>query len=632
MDRRITRSVGAGLALAVLAFAAPAVADVQITGHAYVRHDGGTDATIASCSDKTPGVLAGGNRQANEPAAAVDPSNGDHMTAGANDYCPVPTTTDAWAGFYYSSNGGGSWTNSLLPGYPTDTSAEGQASPLHGFVTAAGDPVQAWDNQGHLYYGGIAFNRAHPQNGSIWVARYNWPLVATAPDYEYTTIVSRGTPGFGHFEDKVQLEVDKGADSPHAGNVYLCWARFTGSPANNFVYLARSSDGGKSFRVQKVSEGVHGSQFCDIAVTRNGTVFVAWRQFAFFADRGQRQTDAVAWVKSTDGGKSFTKPAIATEFLAWDPSDHFGSPAAAGQALYEACLRADATVGNCIAGPEPRQSARNCGDGPLVCQSGYVFFRANTQVRIAADPTAAGNPAAAYVVYDGSVPGSATATGTTYGTAGTGVGTQASVYFIKTENGGASWSTPERIDAQAVGHQFFPDIDADDGMLHAVWQDSRNDCASGPDGGDFRTVPIANAWTAANPPGGVNCSTDAPDDPGASGVDAAYGTSSDGGGSWTTSLVSDARTMPQYEQFGDRDLPFFGDYNYIDAADGSVLMNWTDQRDTVAGTDPRYPVDGMDGFDVLQCRAASNGGFSGDTCPNQGGLDQNIYGFVATAP
>jgi hypothetical protein len=83
--------------------------------------------------------------------------------------------------------------------------------------------------------------------------------------------------------------VDRGADSPYAGNVYVCWARFTASGPNNGVFLARSSDGGQTFRSQKVSESVHGSQFCDIAVTRNGAVYVARRQFEFRADSGQMQ-------------------------------------------------------------------------------------------------------------------------------------------------------------------------------------------------------------------------------------------------------------------------------------------------------------------------------------------------------
>jgi hypothetical protein len=626
----------ASVAAAGFTFAAPALADVKITDQPYERHDGvpAADVTLADCSsDATtpaPGGDGSGERQHNEPAATVAPNNPMHMSAGANDYCPVQTTTDAWAGFYYSNNGGSSWVNSLLPGYPTDTSAEGQASPLFGLVAAAGDPVQAWDNAAHLYYAGIAFNRDRPSNGSIWVARYNWPMVATRPDYEFTTLVSRGTPTpffAGQFEDKVQLEVDKGANSSFAGNVYICWARFTGSGSNNFIELATSTDGGRTFKTQKISDNIHGNQFCDIAVTRNGTVFVAWRQFEFNLQSRQAQRDAVVWVKSTNGGKSFTKPAVAREFIHWDLTDHFSSPEAAGNARYESCLAADYTLGGC-AGPEPAFHARDCGDGPFACSSGYVFHRSASQVRITADPTAAGNPNAAYVVYDASVPGSQTPTGTSYGTIEAGTGSQASTYFIKTTNGGASWSTPARIDPQAKGHQFFPDIDADNGKLHAIWQDSRNDCSQGPpstpSGGDFRTVPFSNRWVSMNPPGGVRCGPAA-----GQGLAAVYATSSNDGSSWTSQIVSTVETMPQFEQFGNRDIPFFGDYNYIDSSAGKVLMNWTDEREAVPGTDPRYTNgDGTDGFDVTQCRVFEDDAWSADNCPNAGGLDQNIFGFA----
>ena len=607
-------------ALATLALAGPALADVKITDQAYVRHDGGTDETIASCSVN--------NRQQNEPAASVAPHDPSLMTAGANDYCPVPTTGDTWAGFYYSSNAGSTWTNSLLPGYPTDTSAEGQASPLHGFVTSAGDPVQEWDRFGHAYYAGIAFNRTQPANGSIWLARYTWQAGPT-PDYEFTTIVSRGasSPLFiGNFEDKVQLGVDRGADSPHSGNVYLCWARFNANQNANQIFFARSTDGGRTFSLRRLNRTVVGSQFCDIAVTQNGHVYVAWRQFE--ATRaGETQNNAVVFVKSTNGGRSFTRPEVATEFIQWDLVDEFGDPAAAGQAGFEACQNADLPPGFC-ASPEPRQSARNCGDGPLQCESGYVFHRSASQVRITADPTTAGDANSVYVVYDGTVPGTETPTGTTFGTIESGVGSQGSIYFLKTTDGGASWSEPERIDPQAMGHQFFPDIDADAGNLHVVWQDSRNDCASGPpttpSGGDFRTVPFSNQWVPENPPGGVNCE---PGGPGSDtgGLDALYATSSDDGESWDTQIVSSALTMPQYEQFGLRDLPFFGDYNYIAAVDSTVLMDWTDQRDTVPGTDARYPVDGVDGFDVFNCLDPETGE---DPCANDGGLDQQIFGFV----
>ena len=108
-------------------------------------------------------------------------------------------------------------------------------------------------------------------------------------------------------------------------------------------------------------------------------------------------------------------------------------------------------------------------------------------------------------------------------------------------------------------------------------------------------------------------------------MDAVYATSTDDGATWSSQVVSTVLTMPNYEQFGFRDVPFFGDYNYVAAAGDTVLMDWTDQRDTVPGTDARYPVDGMDGFDVRNCLNAETGE---DPCANDGGLDQNIYGVV----
>ena len=58
-------------------------------------------------------------------------------------------------------------------------------------------------------------------------------------------------------------------------------------------------------------------------------------------------------------------------------------------------------------------------------------------------------------------------------------------------------------------------------------------------------------------------------------------------------------------------------------------MAWTDHRDVVPGTDPRYPTDGADGFDIHQCRAQEpDGTYGPDTCPFAGGGDQNIYGAV----
>jgi hypothetical protein len=105
-------------------------------------------------------------------------------------------------------------------------------------------------------------------------------------------------------------------------------------------------------------------------------------------------------------------------------------------------------------------------------------------------------------------------------------------------------------------------------------------------------------------------------------------TSANAGDDWAGStLLTDVRSNPNYEQFADRTVPFAGDYLWIDVQDGRTFGVWADWRDTVPGTDVRQPEFDVTGGDVLQCRIGlPDGTWSTDRCPRDGGLDQNIYG------
>ena len=88
-------------------------------------------------------------------------------------------------------------------------------------------------------------------------------------------------------------------------------------------------------------------------------------------------------------------------------------------------------------------------------------------------------------------------------------------------------------------------------------------------------------------------------------------------------------TNPNFEQFDNRQVPFAGDYLYVNYVNDFSFGTWTDWRNTVQGTDPREDPEDEDGgtADVHQCRTQdASGAFSGDLCPRDGGLDQNIYG------
>ena len=220
--RKIRLTILGGALVLVLAQAAPGVAgsppaNIRVTNDVastYVSADqlgGGsyTDATLARCGID--------RRMQNEPTLALDPRNAQVRTSGSNDYCTVPTNGDAWAGFYRSSDGGATWADSLLPGYKLDSSTQGAASPVHqmtlGGATAAGDPVQAWDGKGDLFFMGNNFNRGiedgrsasfRDNTGDVWVATYAPKSSDTSTDgsrYVRTVILAANTFGQGSFND-----------------------------------------------------------------------------------------------------------------------------------------------------------------------------------------------------------------------------------------------------------------------------------------------------------------------------------------------------------------------------------------------------------------------------------------------
>jgi len=272
----------------------------------------------------------------NEPSIAVSSRNPLHLLAGANDYRTVDLpglpngdeTGDAWHGVFKSFDGGLTWSSTLLPGYPQDTSVQGAASPNKGFQAGADPTVRAGTN-GLFYFSGIVFNRDPKGLGQIFVSRFidnNNSEREDTIQYLSTAVISAGTAG--QFIDKPWLAVDIprqgagqcqiGAQSFPAGNVYLGYSIFLGGdPSNNphtAVMFAKSGDCGATWTVTKISESFKLNQGTTVAVNpTTGAIYVAWRQFAIVND-----PNAIVFAKSVDGGKSFTKGAVVTPITPFD--------------------------------------------------------------------------------------------------------------------------------------------------------------------------------------------------------------------------------------------------------------------------------------------------------------------------
>ncbi len=386
------------------------------TAASYLRYDGTSDPTTTACST--------GRRSQNEPTVAVDPHNTQVVVAGSNDYCAAIVNGDTWAGYYRSSDGGSSWQDSLVPGYPADSSAAGVASPAHGSCAAAGDPSQAFDRDGRLFYAFICFNRSKPVNGSVFVSRYTNDGGA----YDRTVLVKSGTPSglflTGLFQDKINLTADQ-TTGPHSGNVYVAWSQYNGFAPTNAVLFSRSTDQGLTFsrpiRVTPVSLGT--ASFADLAVGPNGAVYLT---FLTYPSSSKPSTDV--WLsKSTDGGVSFG-PAVHVASIALFDSSQFS--------------------GN---------GASDCGDGPFACPSGLTFSRFSTAPAVAADASGV------HVVWNAKL-----ASGQ-------------SKVFVRNSPDGIAWPTPaSTLDAVPIGDQWTPDIASAGGVISVVFYDSRADPAYSP--------------------------------------------------------------------------------------------------------------------------------------------------------
>lgn len=612
-------TVLAPVAIAGTSSAAPPPSDVAVSDDGpYTRHDGGTDQAIAHCgnsaSDPAPDNVAndgdadsndGGNRrQGNEPTVAIDPTNPDVVVAGWNDYCMTDLAA-GWMGLGFSTDGGQSWLNSPLPGYPLDNSAEGMDSPLKG-RTDSGDPLVAFDNDGRLFVGGISFNRVMPQNGSVFVSTYAadpgpaGPTGQLPKDYVRTLIIGKaGVPAFsGIFQDKPLMEVDRSTASPYEDNVYFCWTKFQGSGRTK-IYFARSTDHGASFQPSEiVSDGF--VQGCDIAVEHDGDVYVSWASYPVHGPASGMRV-----VRSTDGGATFGKPVQIARFTSYFPN---------------------------IGGD------RDCGDGPFLCAApSFVFPRIPLEPRLTADQT--GAVEGVFATWNAVDPASIVPSETAYASAGSGKVGRSLVYVANSTDDGSSWSAGVPVDPSPgdPGHQFFSDVDAYDGVLVAIWQDNRTD-------NDYSVhLPLGNKLDAQGR--AVSSGTD---------VVATYAATSTDGATWTPlGMISETTHQSSYEMFGNRDIPFQGDYNWVAIADDNgsaagglfAYAAWTDNRQVVPGEDPRETeaqAGFVDGFDVQQCRidlgaiegavntnvplARADAPYTGDNCGNGGGLDQDIFG------
>jgi hypothetical protein len=242
----------------------------------------------------------------NETTIAVDPTNPNHLVAGANDYrvcCDFTGLNDATAWAYTSFDGGLTWTNVQVPGLTAETGGEGQFKN----ADSAGDPAMTIGPDGTVYYANIVFSRISPASGVAVSVSHDGGLTWDQPNM--VTWIKAGN----YFNDKEFIVA-----GPN-GKVVVTWTKFAQGPhgagyLQSPIVMAISKDGGHTWNNQgrPVSDTSHPFDQGSMPLYGpDGALYVAYEG----AQPGTGYaTDATVVARSTDDGQNFTNVEVGRVF------------------------------------------------------------------------------------------------------------------------------------------------------------------------------------------------------------------------------------------------------------------------------------------------------------------------------
>lgn len=307
--------------------------------------------------------------------------------------------------------------------------------------------------------------------------------VAYSDDQGTTWTQNFVAPNPGSLADKNHMWLDPKSGSPYENNLYNAWTDFGGT-YNDEIVVSVSSDNGETWSARvpisnAVNAGGH-NQGVNLATGPNGEAYAAWAIY----DGWPQDEKSIGFAKSNDGGET------------WEDASRI--------------------IDN-IRGIRNSEVMQN--------------MRVNSFPSMAVDISNGPNSGNIYVVW------------CNVGEPGINNGTDRSVYIIRSQDEGVSWSDPIRVNQseEGLGYvSYFPWIASDpsNGTLSVVFYDNRNSGSV-----------LTEAWCAV---------------------------SSNAGDSWEDFQVSDVSFTPA-------PIPgmaggYMGDYLGITALNGWVYPCWADNR------------------------------------------------------
>ena len=242
------------------------------------------------------------HKQRNEDSCDVSPQNPWVVLCANNDYRGIELFDDSWIGLSMTNDGGRTWRDRLLDGFPATKAGKGAADPV----------VRTVPGLGLVSY--ITLSRTDGR-GTLSLAVLLERNKENGEPYQFfqTRLIGNGTPG--RFNDKPAMiavldaaggTTTVGGRTVPKGTIHFGYSLFPGNENNSSsqMYHTSSRDYGLTWSSpKKLSESLGVNQGMDLAVDDlTNTIVATWRQIA-----DTNQGDAIAFSRSDDGGQTWSK-------------------------------------------------------------------------------------------------------------------------------------------------------------------------------------------------------------------------------------------------------------------------------------------------------------------------------------
>lgn len=279
------------------------------------------------------------------------------------------------------------------------------------------DPSVAFDYEGNGYmmYGAFAIGTG--QSG-VYVAKSTDNGANWTPHLKVIEHKGEMTPDSA-FEDKYYIEIDNSPTSPYRGNMYTPWKRVIDRDSSTQIVVSRSTDRGLTWSVPiTVSPRKPGTSL-DTTFGQSFPITTTGPDGTLYVFWHDGPIRSIGFVKSTDGGSTFTAPTYPVQ------------------------------------GYETHGTAKR--DGRNVYHVLKGTFRAECYPTVMADVSNSPRRGWLYLAWA--------------------AGLNPDIFFIRSTDGGATWSSPKVIHSETKNDQWWPwlSIDETNGDIAVMYSDSRND-------------------------------------------------------------------------------------------------------------------------------------------------------------